>query len=64
MPVADADVEVAVDPVEVDQVQLLEGVAVALLAARDELPHVLGRFARRVALCGRAHPVVVPRDRT
>ena len=59
MPVADADVEVAVDPVEVDQVQLFEGVAVALLAARDELPNVLGRLARRRVLGGRTHPVVV-----
>ena len=50
--VADADVEVAVDPVEVDQVQLLERVAVALLAAGDELAHVLGRLARRRALGG------------
>ena len=57
--VADADVEIAVDPVEVDQVQLLESVAVALLAAGDELPHVLGRLARRRALGGRIHPAFV-----
>ena len=64
VPVADADVEIAVDPVEVDQVQLFEGVAVALLAARDELPHVLGRLARRRALGGRIHPAFVsPRPR-
>ena len=59
MAVPDADVEVAVDPVEVDQVQLLEGIAVALLAAGDELPHVLGRLARRRTLGGRTHPAFV-----
>ena len=64
MTVADAHVEVAVDPVEVDQVQLLESVAVALLAAGDELPHVLGRLARRRALGGGIHPAFIsPRPR-
>jgi hypothetical protein len=37
VPVADGHVQVAVDPVEVDQVQLLERAAVALLAPLDEL---------------------------
>jgi hypothetical protein len=62
VPVPDADVEVAVDPVEVDQVQLLERVAVALLSARDELAHVLGPLARRGTLCGSAHPGRSPPD--
>ncbi len=36
VPVADGHVQVAVDPVEMDQVQLLERLAVALLRALDE----------------------------
>src|SRR5579862_710495 len=58
VPVADAHVEVAVDPVEVDEVQLLERVPVALLGAVDERADVL--------IPGTAHPFVLPRatDRT
>ena len=45
MPVADAQVQIAVDAVEVEEVELLEGVAVALLATPDEGAHVHGRTA-------------------
>ena len=48
VPVADAHVQVAVDPVEMDQVQLLERVAVALLRTRDQAADVILR--RGVAL--------------
>src|SRR5579884_2233832 len=63
--VADADVEVAVDPVEVDEVQLFERVAVALLAARHERAHVLVGVARRRSL-GRARHcrTFTPRSRS
>ena len=47
VPVADADVEVAVDPVEMDEVQLFERLAVALLPARDEIAHMLSRLVDR-----------------
>jgi hypothetical protein len=47
VPVADAHVQVAVDPVEVDQVQLLERLAVSLLAALDEAADVVA-----VRTCG------------
>ena len=43
MPVPDAHVQVAVDAVEVEQVELFERLPVALLAALDEPPHVGGR---------------------
>ena len=40
--IADAHVEIAVDPVEMEQVQLFERDALAALRAFDELPHVIG----------------------
>ena len=40
--VPDADVQIAVDPVEMDQVQLLERVAVACLRSLDERAHAFG----------------------
>jgi hypothetical protein len=40
--VADAHLQVAVDPVEVKEVELLEGLAVTLLGALDERAHVFG----------------------
>ena len=43
VPVPDGHVQIAVDPVEVDQVQLLERCAVALLAALDELADLRAR---------------------
>src|SRR6476620_7840151 len=46
VPIPDAHVEVAVDAVEVKQVELFEGLPVALLAAVDELPHVGGGVGR------------------
>ena len=52
VPVADGHVQVAVDPVEVDQVQLLERAAIALLAPLDELAD-LGRG--RPLLLGLGH---------
>src|SRR5919201_2307870 len=51
VPVADGHVQVAVDAVEVEEVQLLERVAVAALRALDEPAHVR---ARRVATGPRA----------
>jgi hypothetical protein len=39
---SDADVEVAVDPVEMDQVQRFERATIALLGAIDERAHALG----------------------
>ena len=53
VPVPDRHVQVAVDPVEVDQVQLLERGAVALLSPLDELPDLGGRWA---LLRGLGHP--------
>src|SRR4029079_9431464 len=46
VPVADAHVEVAVDAVEVQEVELLERVAVTLLCARDKRADVRGGFLR------------------
>ena len=51
VPVADAHVQVAVDPVEVDQVQLLERVAVALLR-RGRRARGRARSTRAQALLG------------
>ena len=34
--------EIAVDPIEMEQVQLFERLALAALCALDELPHVIG----------------------
>ena len=56
--VADADVEVAVDPVEMDEVQLLERLAVALLPARNEVAEMLRR------LVDRSVPLTHPLGRT
>ena len=47
--VADAHVQVAVDAVEVDEVQLFERVAVALLTALDESADVVAVRRRRDA---------------
>ena len=67
VPVADAHVQVAVDPVEVDQVELFERVAVALLAELDEPPNLLvlgGRAsAGGLAPARRSHPAPTPRRR-
>ena len=53
--VAERHVQVAVDPVEMDQVQLLERVPVALLPALDEPPDLGAR--RPAPLVGRlVHP--------
>ena len=49
VPVADGHVQVAVDPVEMDQVQLLERLALALLRPRDEGLQLLGGRACRAA---------------
>ena len=56
VPVADADVQVAVDPVEVDQVELLERAAVALLGALDQRADALG-LALLLLRCRLAHVV-------
>ena len=63
MPVADAHVQVAVDPVEMDQVQLLERGPITRLRALHELADVLGRLTR-CFLLGRlgAHGFVLPRQ--
>ena len=62
MAVADAHVEVAVDAVEVDEVQLFERVAVALLGALDEPADVVRRLTGGLLL-GRlgAHVLRFPR---
>src|SRR5437870_1895677 len=41
--VADAQMEVAVDAVEMEEIQLLERVAVTLLRSSDQRPHSRGR---------------------
>ena len=64
VPVSDRHVQVAVDPVEVDQVQLLERGAVALLRPLDELADVVGRFPLGGLLrCVRTHCLCFPRAR-
>jgi hypothetical protein len=42
VPVPDADVQVAVDPVEMDQVELFERRPIALLGTVDQPTHALG----------------------
>ena len=44
VPVADAHVQIAVDAIEMEQVELLERSAIALLAAFDEPPNVGSRI--------------------
>ena len=46
-PVADAHVQVAVDPIEMEEVELLERFAVSLLSPLDESPQVVGRVHGR-----------------
>jgi len=46
VPVPNRHVQVAVDPVEVDQVQLFERSAVTLLAALDQPPDLRTRLLR------------------
>src|SRR5207253_4494270 len=58
--VADAHVQVAVDAVEVQEIELLERFAVSLLRLRDELTDVPGRLARsaRDRLLAGPHPAL------
>ena len=59
VPVADAQVQIAVDAIEVEEVQLLERVAVTVLPTFDERPHVRGR-SRPSARLFRRHPEGMP----
>src|ERR1019366_8038123 len=63
--VADTHVQVAVDPVEVDQVELFERSAVALLGTADEAAHALrlALLLRRPDLTHRSRTSVPPRAR-
>ena len=63
MAVADGDVQIAVDPVEVDQVELFQRAAVAALRALDELADTLSLASagRRIGR-GRGHVSNLPRS--
>jgi hypothetical protein len=63
VPVAHGHVQVPVDAVEVDEVQLLERIAVAGLRALDERPDVRLRHSRRARRLRLSHRADLARPR-